>query len=110
MSRLDQQEYQGLAEACLARVARWLEGFDPDEVDYSSGDGKLQLEFPDGARFVLNRQSAAAQMWFAAAARGWHYDWDPTRQTWIDDRDGHDFYQNLAAVVSQKLGHPVAAP
>lgn len=104
MARLDPEEYQRHAEACLARVARWLEGLDPDEVDYSTGDGKVQIEFPDDTRFVLNRQGAASQMWFAAIDRAWHYDWDGARATWVDDRDGHDLYANLAAVVGRKLG------
>ena len=86
-----------LAQACGADV-------------YSSGDGKVQLEFPDGVRFVLNRQGAASQMWFAAVDRAWHYDWDPARETWVDDRDGHDLYANLAEVVGRKLGHATPKP
>ena len=107
---MDPQEYQRRAEACLQRVAAWLEGFDADEVDYSGGDGKVTFEFPDGVRFVLNRQGAASQMWFAAIDRATHYDWDPQRETWVDDRDGHDLYVKLAEVVGRKLAHPVPTP
>ena len=110
MTRLDRQEYEQKAEICLDRVARWLEGFEPDDVDYSAGDGKLTLEFPDGVRFVLNRQGAARQMWFAAIDRAWHYDWDPARAAWVDDRDAHDLYARLAEVVGAKLGRPVSTP
>ena len=105
---MDDAEYQKLAETCLQRVARWLEGIDPDEVDYSTGDGMLTLEFPDGVRFVLNRQGAARQMWLAAGARAWHYDWDVARSSWVGDRDGHDLYARIAEVVSEKIGRPVA--
>jgi CyaY protein len=105
---MNQQEYMHLADACLERVARWLEQFDPDELDFTTTDGMVSLQFADGTRFVLNRQSAASQMWFAARARAWHYNWDAARGTWVDDRDGHDFYGNLAAVVSEKLGREVA--
>ena len=101
------QEYLHLADACLARVTRWLEGFDPDEVDYSTTDGMVSLEFPDGSRFVLNRQSGNHQMWFAAGVRAWHYSWDPGRETWVDDRDGHVLYDRIAEVVGEKVGHPV---
>jgi CyaY protein len=107
---MDPGEYQRRADACLQRVAAWLEGFDPDDVDYSVGDGKLTLEFPDGVVFVLNRQSAAGQMWFAAVDRAWHYDWDAARETWIDDRDGHELYANLAEVVGRKLARSVSQP
>ena len=110
MPRLDPERYQQLAEECLQRVERWLEGFDPDEVDFTAGDGKVQLEFPDGARFVLNRQGAASQIWLAAVDRAWHYGWDAGSARWVDDRDGHEFYANLAAVVGRKLGRTVLTP
>ena len=72
-------EYLQLADTCLTRVAAWLEDFDPDEVDFSTTDGMVSIEFPDKARFVLNRQSGNHQMWFAAGVRAWHYDWSPER-------------------------------
>lgn len=107
---MDEREYRPLADACLQRVAGWLESLDPDEVDYTSGDGKVSIEFPDGAVFVVNRQGAARQIWFAAVDRAWHYRWDAGRQVWVDDRDGHEFFANLAEAVGKKLGHLVAAP
>jgi iron donor protein CyaY len=102
---MDDKEYVQLADQCLDRVARWLEAFDPDEVDYATADGVLKLEFGDGQVFVLNRQAGAHQMWFAAGARAWHYDWNGS--AWIDDRDGHDLYENVAQQVSDKLGRAV---
>ena len=105
---MDAREYQKLADDCLDRVARWLETFDPDEVDYATTDGVVTIEFPDRARFVLNRQAAADQMWFAAGARAWHYTWEPDSQRWVDDRDGHALFERIAEVVSAKLGREVA--
>ena len=107
---MDEQEYRRLADACLQRVAAWLEGLDADEVDYTTGDGKIAIEFPDGVVFVVNRQGAARQVWFAAVDRAWHYRWDGGRRAWVDDRDGHEFFANLADAVAKKLGHPVATP
>ena len=105
---MDRQEYLHLVDACLRDVERWVCGLDEEEVDFATGDGLLTIEFTDGARFVLNRQTPASQMWFAAGARAWHYRWDPARRTWVDDRDGHELYARLAEVVADKLGHPVA--
>ena len=107
---MEPKEYLRRADECLERVARWLEGFDPDELDYAASDGVLTLEFSDRARFVLNRQAGASQMWFAAGARAWHYDWDGARQTWLDDRDGHELGERLASAVSEKLGRAVERP
>ena len=101
------QEYLRLADNCLDRVADWLEGFDTDEVDYSMTDGMVSLDFPDGKRFVLNRQSGNSQMWLAAGVRAWHYDWSPEQECWLDDKDGHELHARLAEVVGEKIGRTV---
>lgn len=97
-----------LADECLARVAKFCEPFDPDELDFATTDGVVTLEFPDRVRYVLNRQAATNQMWFAAGARAWHYDWDATKKTWLDDRDRHDLFARIGEVVSEKLKRPVS--
>jgi CyaY protein len=101
---VDATEYLHLVDACLERVVSWLDSLEVDEVDFSAGDGLLTIEFEDGARFVLNRQTPARQMWFAAGARAWHYDWDPETGRWVDDRDGHDLHERVAEVVTERLG------
>ena len=101
---MERKEFLRLADACLARVARSLEVFDPDEVDFATSDGVVTIEFADRARYVLNRQTAADQMWFAAGARAWHYEWDPARASWSCDKDGHDLYERISETVSEKLG------
>ena|SRR5688572_27777312 len=106
---MDNKEYTRLVDACFARVADWLEPFDPDELDYQSSDGVITFVFADRTRFVLNRQSAVSQVWFAAGARAWHYNWDATRKAWVDDRDGHELYTNLARTVAAKLARAVPA-
>jgi CyaY protein len=107
MAAMDRSTYLKLADECLARVAKFGEPFDPDEMDFSTTDGVVTLEFPDGVRYVLNRQAAADQMWFAAGARAWHYGWDAGKKTWVDDRDGHELYARIGEVVSQKIGRKV---
>jgi iron-sulfur cluster assembly protein CyaY len=108
MPAMERQDFLRLADECLARVTRSLETFDPDEVDFAEGDGVVTIEFSDGARYVLNRQTAADQMWFAAGARAWHYDWDTARGAWVDDRDGHDLYGRVARSISEKIGRSVS--
>lgn len=103
-SDLDDARFRVLSDACLAAHADWLADFDPDELDYRSADGVLTLEFGDGTRFVLNRQSATRQMWYAAGARAWHYDWHSEREQWLDEKDGHELDTNVRRTVSEKLG------
>ena len=107
-SPMDTSEYQRRADDCLAKVASWLEDFDPDEVDYEEADGVLKLVFPDGKVYVLNRQAGSHQMWLAAEARAWHYNWSAEGEAWLDDRDAHNLFANLAKVLSTKIGREVA--
>jgi CyaY protein len=107
-STLDDAGFRRLSDDCLAEHARWAADFDPDELDFREIDGVLTLEFADGARFVLNRQAGSRQMWYAAGARAWHYDWDAARGAWLDDRDGHELGANLRRTVAEKLGRALA--
>lgn len=107
---MDRQTYLKTADACLERVARWADRFDPDELEGTSTDGVVTLEFGDRTRFVLNRQTATNQMWFAAGARAWHYSLDEKNGTWLDDKDGHELLARVAEVVSTKLKKTVSAP
>lgn len=103
---MDAQTYLRLADQALDRVARALDV--NEDLEVTRADGLVAIVFEDGTKYVLNRQSGAHQMWFAAAARAWHYDWEPTRETWVDDRDGHELWVRVGEVVSQKLGTPVS--
>ena len=105
---MDPQDFSRLSTACIEKVIEWAETFDPDELDYETSDGVVNLEFPGGKKFVLNRQAGNHQMWFAAGARAYHYDWDPERETWRDSRDGHELWAKIAEVVSDELGRPVS--
>ena len=104
---MEKKEFLALADDCLEGVATWLEGFDPDEVDFSTADGVVTIEFPGGDRFVLNRQAAADQMWFAAGVRAWHYDRDAESGHWICDKDGHELYARIGEVISERIGRTV---
>ncbi|MCA9001202.1 MAG: iron donor protein CyaY [Planctomycetes bacterium] len=102
---MDRSEFVSLADDCLDRVADWLEDFDPDEVDFETTDGVVTIEFPDRTRYILNRQAAANQMWFAAGARAWHFDWNGS--AWCDDRDGYPLLQRIEEVLGEKLKRPL---
>jgi len=107
---MDDDEFRNLSDACLGKVAKWLEDLDPDEVDYTAGDGVVTIEFAGGAKFILSRQSQMKQMWLAAGSHAFHYIWNPTSSTWLDDKDGHELFQRLAESISEQVGHPVTNP
>lgn len=105
---MEHTDFIKLADLCLERVTTWLEDFDPDEVDFSTADGVLKIEFADGTVYVLNRQTATDQMWFAAGVRAFHY--DRSEEAWRDDRDGHLLEERISQALSEKLGRAVRLP
>ena len=103
---MSDKDYYERAATCLSRVAGWADHVDEEAIDVMSSDGLVAIEFEDGTKYVLNRQSGNGQMWFAAGARAWHYDWNG--EAWVDDRDGHRLEDRIVEVVVTKLGHTVA--
>ncbi len=101
---MERSQFVQLSDTCLERITAWLENFDPDEVDFDQADGVVTLVFADGMKYVLNRQSAADQMWFAAGARAWHYEWIDDAQAWRCDKDAHDLIERIGECVGDKLG------
>lgn len=104
---MDDNEFRERSDAALSKVAKWLEDFDADEVDYTTGDGVVTIEFSSGAKFILSRQSQMKQLWLAAGARAFHYNWNGARSSWLDDKDGHELFPRLAEVISDQLGRQV---
>ena len=104
---METNDYDQRASACLKRIEDWLEDFDPDELDFTPSDGVVTMEFADGTRYVLNRQSAASQIWFAAKARAWHFNYDEAQDAWFDDKEGHELFGRITEAVGSKLGRAV---
>ena len=106
---MERSRFLRLADEAILRVEDWLENFDPDEVDFTSADGVIKIQFAAGKTFVLNRQTAADQMWYAAGVRAWHYEWDDDASEWHCDRDGHELFQRVHETIAEELGREVAA-
>ena len=104
---MDDNEFRERSDAALSKVAKWLEDFDPDEVDYTTADGVVTMGFSAGAKFILSRQSQMKQMWLAATgSHGYHYGWDAARSLWLDNKRP-EFFPRLAEAISEELGHPI---
>jgi CyaY protein len=99
---MDERQFETLAGAALARIERSLDesGIDAD-VELKEG-GVLELEFDNGARIIVNRHSAAREIWVAARSGGFHFRWDGS--LWRDTRDGTELFAALSKLVSAQTG------
>lgn len=99
-------DFDALAGTALASIERSLEasGVDAD-IELKDG-GVLELEFEDGAKMIINRHSAAQEIWVAARAGGFHFRWDGA--AWRDTRDASELFAALSKLISVQLGQPVS--
>lgn len=101
-------DFQLRAKDLLEGLLRQFDAFDPDEVEAESSEGVVKLAFADGSRCVLNRQSAANQMWLAEGATAWHFEFDPAASMWRDTKGRGELTAILSQILSRRLGRAVA--
>ena len=83
---MDEKTYRHLLDETFARVDRAFETVDPDLAEVSIGQGTLTITFFEKQRLMLTPQPSPRQLWAAFRDRAWHFDWDPARAAWFDDR------------------------
>jgi CyaY protein len=102
---MNESEFEALAGEALQRLERALEASGID-ADYELKEGGvLEVEFADGSKMVINRHSAAREVWVAARAGGFHFRWDGT--SWRDSRSGAELFAVLSTLVSAQSGRAV---
>ena len=98
-------EFEALADAALERIAGALDASAADCECEPKGAGVLELEFADSSRIVVNRHSAAQEIWVAARSGGFHFRWSGAE--WVDTREGGELLAVLSKLVSQQSGSAV---
>lgn len=102
---MEETEFNTLAEATLARIERALDACAAD-IDYElQAGGVLELEFGDGSKIIINRHTAAREIWVAARSGGFHF--KAEGELWVGTRDGRELLAALSAMASQQAGQPV---
>lgn len=90
--------------ATFDALERRFDDIDHQAFDVDSGDGKLTLDFEDGAPLIISRQSAAGQIWVAEPRGGWHFTWDDERGAWVCDKRDVELIASLEDLIEAKLG------
>ena len=102
---MEESEFNALAEAELERVEAALEDCGADiDIEPKPG-GVLEIEFENGTKMIINRHSAAREIWVAAKSGGFHF--RPEGGRWIATRDGAELYALLSTLVGEQSGTSV---
>ena len=102
---MTESEFEALADATIAALERALEASALDVDVETKGSGVLEVEFADGGRIVINRHTAARELWVAARSGGFHFCHEGGK--WRDTRDGSELFAALSKLVSAQGGTPV---
>lgn len=108
---MDEKTYRRLLDDTLHRVDRAFDAVDPDLAESNPTQGALSITMRGGQRLILSPQPAPRQLWIAFKDQAWHFDWDATRQCWLDDR-GRDIeaFALVSKLTKQAAGIDIAYP
>jgi CyaY protein len=102
---MTESEFEVLADAAIAALERALDASALDVDLEMKGTGVLEVEFADGGRIVVNRHTAAREVWVAARSGGFHFRYDGGK--WRDTRDGSELFAAMSRLCSAQGGTPV---
>jgi CyaY protein len=92
----------------LARIEAALERCDIDFDFETKPGGVLELEFENGSKIIINRHTAAREIWLAAKSGGYHF--RPPADaggTWTATRDGEELLAAIGRCMGEQSGEDV---
>ena len=102
---MTESEFESFAAEALAALESAFEANVPDADVQSKGGGLIEVEFEDGSKMVINRHTAAREIWVAAKEGGFHFRHDGV--AWRDTRSGTELFAAVSRLASQQAGAPV---
>lgn len=103
---MDEREFNALADAALRRIEDAIEACGTD-LDYEvKAGGVIELAFDDGSKLIINRHTAAREIWVAARSGGYHF--RPETGRWVGTRDGEELLAALSRCISEQAGSQIS--
>ena len=101
---MNESEFVDLAEETIEAIQEVIEESGAD-IDYDEINGVLTLEFENGSQIIFSKQTPAKQLWVAAKAGGFHFDYDEEGKQWVcDGGEKEELYVMLSRLSSEQAG------
>jgi CyaY protein len=102
---MEESRFLQLADQTFKRVMSAFDAIDPDVAEAFMASDVLTIAFANGVRCVLNTQRPVRQLWCAARASAWHFDYDEATGRWLSDKNRDDeLFSVLSAVAQREAG------
>ena len=99
---LDESAFHARVDAVFACIEA---GLDEGGIDLDSeiSGGILTIEFANGSKAIINRQTFNQEIWVAAKSGGFHFRFDGA--VWRDTRSDESLASLLSRVISEQSGN-----
>ena len=104
---MNEAEFYDIADHTIEAIQDAIDESGAD-IDYDEVGGVLTLEFENGSKIIFSKQPPALQLWMAAKAGGFHFDYASDREQWICDSGAHEeLYAMLSRLATEQAGEEV---
>lgn len=100
---LSEAQFHDLLDACQEAIEDVFDDSDLD-VDLENSGGVLTIRFENASQLIISRQEPLRQLWLAARAGGFHFDYDPDQQQWLCDSSGESLSSMLTRLCAEQSG------
>ncbi|MGB5109482.1 MAG: iron donor protein CyaY [Formosimonas sp.] len=94
---MTETEFLSHVKQLFDQLALRIEADFPD-FDVNQHGAILEIENDDGAKIIINQQTAMQEVWLASREGGYHFKW--AEGVWINTRDGGVFDEYLSKALS----------
>ncbi len=104
-------EYLNHAEAALAAIERCCDQLNDTtdaDIDNQRTGGMVTLTFTHKSQIIINLQKPLQEIWMAAKAGGFHYQFDQASRTWRDTKQATELFADLSRYASEQSGTALA--
>ena len=89
---MTETEYLQQTQMLFNTVMAHIDDNYPD-LDAQSQGAIVEIENDDGQKIIINQQTPMQEVWLASRSGGYHFKWNGA--TWVNTRDGADFWEFL---------------
>ncbi|WP_111979047.1 iron donor protein CyaY [Algibacillus agarilyticus] len=109
-SQLSDTLYHQKVDAIILKIEEALDILDETDLDFDfeSNGGKLDIEFADRSKIIINKQEPLHQIWVATKFNGYHFNYHADTDQWIDERFGDEFWHFIDAAASKQAGRTIS--
>jgi CyaY protein len=104
---MNETEFNALAEQTMLAIEEAIEDSSGD-IDYDTISDILTLEFANGSKIIINKQTPVSQLWVAARSGGFHFDYDDETESWrLDSDHSQELFACLSRYCTEQAGEKV---